>query len=79
MRLVMPTLPRRSRPPRRRLQDNGEAEVRAVQDEISNLDAQDAQLNLEIREKEDDIKGLQVRWRGAGCWVAGGLEACNGA
>ena len=45
----------------RRLQDSGEAEVRGVQDEMHNLDAQAAQLDLEIREKEDDIKGLQVR------------------
>ncbi|PRW61562.1 structural maintenance of chromosomes 2-1 isoform A [Chlorella sorokiniana] len=43
-----------------KLQDNGEAEVRGVQDEMHNLDAQAAHLDLEIREKEDDIKGLQT-------------------
>lgn len=51
-----------------RLQNDGESEVRGVQDEMSNLDAQAADLDLKMREKEDDIKGLQVRlWRLEGC------------
>lgn len=72
---------------RRRLQDSGEAEVRGVQDEMHNLDAQAAQLDLEIREKEDDIKGLQVcLWQRcvAGCGGVGlprvareALRACR--
>lgn len=43
-----------------RLQQHGEAEVRAAQDALSDLDAQGAALELEIREKEDEVAGLQV-------------------
>lgn len=48
----------------RRLQQDGEAEVRAAQDALSELDAQGAAVEGDIREKEDEIAGLQV---GGGC------------
>lgn len=62
--------PRRAlRCPCRRLQHSGEQEVRGAQDALSNLDAQGAQLDLEVREKEDEIQGLQVWERACGWWM----------
>ncbi|KAL4421732.1 hypothetical protein ABPG77_002348 [Micractinium sp. CCAP 211/92] len=43
-----------------RLQQNGEQEVRAAQNELSDLDAQAAALDLDIREKGDQIEGLRT-------------------
>lgn len=43
-----------------RLQQNGEQEVRAVQNELSDHDAQAAALQLDIREKGDQIEGLKT-------------------
>lgn len=50
-----------------------------MQDEMSNLDAQAADLDLKMREKEDDIKGLQVRvsrLEGWECIRSAGIRAC---
>ena len=47
-------------PPLRRLQHNGEAEVRSVQDAMSDIDAAAAALDLEEREATDAIAGLQT-------------------
>lgn len=47
-------------PPCCRLQKNGEDEVRGVQNQLSDLDAQSAALELDIREKSDQIEGLQT-------------------
>ena len=44
----------------RRLQQTGEADVRGVQDALSELDAQWAALDLDLREKADQIQGLQT-------------------
>ncbi|PSC74142.1 structural maintenance of chromosomes 2-1-like [Micractinium conductrix] len=43
-----------------RLQQHGEAEVREAQNALSDLDAQGAALDLDIREVEDRIEGLQT-------------------
>ena len=43
-----------------RLQQTGEADVRGVQDALSDLDAQWAALELDLREKADQIQGLQT-------------------
>lgn len=45
----------------RRLQAGGEEEVRAASARMDELAAQVAALELDVREKEDEIQGLQVR------------------
>jgi hypothetical protein len=44
-----------------RLQSQGEGEMREASLRIDELTAQVAALELDIREKEDEIQGLQVR------------------
>lgn len=43
-----------------RLQQNGEQDVQQVQNDLSDLEAQYAALDLKIREKQDEIEGLKT-------------------
>ena len=59
-RLLSLPLPCSALPRPCRLQQTGEADVRAVQDALSELDAAWAALELDLREKADQIQGLQT-------------------
>jgi len=42
------------------LQDDGEAEIRSIDDIVNQIEAELSSLEVQMRERDDEIKGLQT-------------------